>query len=470
MTPEKPTLGVMSGLPVFGLPANPMMMQMGQQGMEPWTIITELRGDYNVKRVDLTTDKIDDDIKVLVVIHPKDISDKAQYAIDQFVLRGGKLIAFLDPFSVLDSRGGQRGMMADMGGSSSNLEKLLKAWGYTFEPKVVADLNFMMKLRGSSGTPQDAPAWLSVTPDGINRNDVASSQIDNIWLPLAGTFTGVPVAGLTETVLLHSTKESQLVDGFMANLSGESIIKEFKPSGVDYKLALRLTGKFKTAFLNGKPEEKKDEKPDAEKKDAEKKPEEKKTDDSLKECKAANTVVLFGDADMLYDNFTLRKFDSPFGQLVSVMNGNLSLAQNLVEQMAGDSSLIAVRSRAETGRPFTRVKQMEAEANQKFQNEIKRLEDAANEAQRKINELQAQKSDRSQQFILSPEQRKELENLRKEEANTRKRLKQVQKDLRREVVSLQTRVTWINILAMPLAVTATGIVIALVKRKKTSAR
>ena len=471
VTPEKPTLGVMSGLPVFGMPANPMMMQMGQQGMEPWTFITELQADYNVKRVDLTTDKIDDDIKVLLVIHPKDISDKAQYAIDQFVLRGGKLIAFLDPFSVIDSPPGQRGALANMGGGSSTLERLLKAWGYNLESgKVVADLNYMMKLRGPNNMPQDAPAWLSVTPDGINRDDVASSQIDNVWLPLAGAFTGVPASGLKETVLLHSTKKSQLVEGFLASLSGESILKEFKPSGVDYKLAIRLTGKFKSAFPNGKPGEKNDEKPEAEKKDAETKPDAEKAGDSLKESSADGIVVLFADADMLYDNFTLRKFDSPFGQLVSVMNGNLNLAQNLVEQLTGDNNLIAVRSRAETGRPFTRVRAMQAEAEQKFQAEIKRLEDAANDAQRKIKELQAQKKDRSQQFILSPEQRSELENLRREEAETRQRLKQVQKNLRKEIVSLETRLRWINILAMPLAVTATGIVIAIVKRKKTSAR
>lgn len=470
INPEKPTIGIMSGLPVFGTPANPMMMQMGQQGTPPWTILTELRTDYNVKRVDLTAEKIDDDIKVLLVIHPKEISDKTQYAIDQFVMRGGKLIAFLDPFSVIDSRPGQRGMFANMGGTSSNLEKLLKAWGYSFETRVVADLNSMLKLRGPNNELRDAPTWLGITADRINREDVATSQIDNLWLPQPGAFTGAPAAGLKETVLVKSSKESQLVDGFLANLSGESIIKEFKPSGVEYKLAIRLTGKFKTAFPDGKPGDKKEEKAEGEKSGEDKKAEEQKAGESLKECQADNAVVLFGDADMLYDEFTIRRFDSIFGQLVSVLNGNLSLAQNLVEQMAGDSNLIAVRSRAETARPFTRVRAMQAEAEKKFQAEIKRLEEAANEAQRKINELQAQKKDRTQQFILSPEQRAELENLRKEEANTRKRLKQVQKDLRREVVSLETRLKWLNVLAMPLAVTATGIVIAIIKRKKTSAK
>jgi ABC-type uncharacterized transport system involved in gliding motility auxiliary subunit len=288
-------------------------------------------------------------------------------------------------------------------------------------------------------------------------------------LPLCGAFTGTPVSGLKETVLLQSSKDSQLVDAMMANLSGENIMKEFKPSGVNYKLAIRLAGKFQTAFPDGEPQEKKDDKTDADKKD-EKKADPKKPGDSLKETKGDNAVVLFGDADMLYDPFTMRRIDSPFGAMQMAMNANLTLAQNLVEQMTGDNNLIAIRSRATLNRPFTRIREMEAVANEKFQSEIKRLEDSSGEAQRKINELQAQKKDKDQRFILSPEQRTELEKLRKEEGDTRKNLKQVQKDLRKEVVSLQTRVKWINILAVPLAVAATGIIIAVVKRRKTSAK
>ena len=466
---EKPIIGLMSPLPVFGMPSNPMMQQMGQQGSQPWTIVTELKNDFEVKRVAMDVDKIDDDIKLLLVIAPKDISDKAQYAIDQFIMRGGKLLAFLDAQCLADNRQPNQ-MMPNMGGGGSSLDTLLKAWGIQFDSaKVVADLKNKMQLRGRNGEPQEAPAWLALTADGINKDDVATSQIDNIWLPLCGAFTGTPVAGLKETVLLSSSKESQLVDGMLANFSGENIMKEFKPSGVNYALAIRLTGKFKTAFPGGAPQDKKEEKTDGEKKD-EKKPEEKKAGDSLKETKGDNTVVLFGDADMLYDPFTMRKIDSPFGAMQMAMNANLNLAQNLIEQMTGDNNLIAVRSRATLNRPFIRVKDMEAAANEKFQSEIKRLEDSAAEAQRKINELQAQKKDKDQRFILSPEQRVELEKLRKEEADSRLHLRQVQKDLKKEVVSLQTRIKWINILAVPLAVTATGIVIAIVNRRKTSAK
>src|SRR6185295_920664 len=184
-TPEKPVVGIMSPLPVFGMPANPMMMRMGQQGgQEPWVIINELKNDFTVRNVGMDVDKIDDDVKVLVLIHPREISDKGQYAIDQFVLRGGKMIAFLDalPF-VIDTKE-QNQMFGAIPNSGSNLEKLLKAWGLKLDTaKVVADLNFKVQLAGRGGRPQEAPAFLSITKEGINKDDVLTSQIDNVWLP-----------------------------------------------------------------------------------------------------------------------------------------------------------------------------------------------------------------------------------------------------------------------------------------------
>jgi ABC-type uncharacterized transport system involved in gliding motility auxiliary subunit len=467
VSPERPTIAVMTPMPVFGLPSNPMMARMGQQGQQPWMIINELKNDFNVTHVPMDSDKIDDNIKVLMVIHPRDITEKAQYAIDQFIMRGGKVIAFLDPLPMLDTKE-QNEMLGSIPNSGSSLDKLLKAWGLSFETtKVIADMTFKMQVGGRNGQPAEAPAILGVTAEGINKDDIATSLIDSVWMPYAGAFTGTPVAGLKETVLLHSTKESQLVDGFMANLAGENIMKDFKPSGTEYALAIRLTGKFKTAFPNGMPEDKKDEK-DADKKD---KKDEKKPDDSLKETKQDNSVILVGDSDMLYDRVALRQVPTLFGGAAYMpQNGNFSFVQNAIEQLTGDNNLIAVRSRATINRPFTRIKAMEVAANEKFQSEIKGLEDKAAESQRKINDLQSQKKDKDQRFILSKEQSDELANLRKEEANTRKHLKQVQKDFHKEVVSLQTRVKWINILAVPLAVAASGIALAFVKRKKTSAK
>ena len=458
MNPEKPTIGIMSSLPVFGSPGNPMMQQMGQSGgSAPWTFIQQLQQDFNVKNIELGATKIDDDVKVLIVVHPKGITDETQYAIDQFVLRGGKLIAFLDPMSALASRQ-QNPMMGQSGGSSSSLDKLLKAWGLKFDTgKVVADLDFKLQMRGQDGQPVDAPAWLGLTPDGINQKDIVTSQIDSIWLPLAGAFTGDPVAGLTETVLLHSSKDAELADSFMANMGPQSLLNNFKATGVEYDLAVRLTGKFKTAFPDGNPA---NTGTNATAKAA----------DSLKESKTETSVVLIGDSDMLADDFSLRKSQSPFGDLVSSMNANLDLAQNLVEQMAGDSNLIGIRSRATTSRPFTRIKQIEAAAEARGQAKIQELQQSLQETQQRLSALQQQKQDANQRYILSPEQQAEVENFRKKQAEVSRELRQAQKDLRKEVVSMESGIEWWNILAMPFAVTLAGVTIAVVKRRKNSAK
>ncbi|HEU5069625.1 MAG TPA: Gldg family protein [Verrucomicrobiae bacterium] len=455
--PAKPVIGVMSSLPIWGQPANPMMMQMGQRGSEPWILINELKQDFDVKRVEMTADKIDDGIKVLLVIHPKEISDKAQFAIDQFVMRGGKLIAFLDPYSVVDSRG-QNPMMGGMSaGSSSNLEKLLKAWGLSFSTKVVADVNLLMELGGRTGEPMRQPTWLSVTKKEMNNNDITTSEIDNIWLPMAGAFTGTPAAGLKETVLFHSTKDSELVDGMMASFGGDQILKDFKSADQEQTLTVRLTGKFKTAFPEGEPGDGSTNATST-------------TTNTLKECKDENAVILVGDSDLLYDNFAVQTMNTPFGRLAQALNANLTFAQNCVEQMAGDKNLIQVRSRAVLNRPFEVVKQKEAEANARYQAEIAKLEQSLTDTQQRLNELQAQKSDKSQRFILSPEQEQELQKFQDQEASVRKQLKEVRKKLNQDIVSMENNIKWTNILAMPVLVSLFGIVLAVVKSKKQGAK
>ena len=437
-----------------------MMARMGQQGQDPWTFITELKADFNVKHVEMTADKIDEDIKVLVVIHPKEITDKAQYAIDQFIMRGGKLVAFLDATSLVDSHN-QNGF-GQMPGGGSSLDKLLKAWGIQFDSaKVAADLNYMnTRVRISNGG--DNPAWLSIRGDGISKDDIATSEIDDIWIPFGGVFTGTPVAGLKETVLLKTSKTSQLVDGMMAGLGGDNLLKEFKPSGTEYPLAIRLTGKFKTAFPDGKPEDKKDAVA------ADKKPE---LASPLRETKGDNMVVLFGDADMIYDSFAFNQMNTPIGVMRTAWNGNLNLAQNVVEQMTGDDDLIYLRSRATLNRPFTRINEMRAKAEQNYQAKIKTLEEqpGRRETRQKLFDLSKNK-EQGQRFILSPEQQAEIDKFRKQEASVNVQLKQEKKKLTRDINSLENTLKWGNIIVMPAFVALSGICLAVFKRKRTSAK
>ncbi len=461
---SKSVVGVMTSLPMFGQPMNPMMMQMGQKGQSPWVFITELKNDFEVRQVEMTADTIDEGIKVLIVVHPKQITDGAQYAIDQFLLNGGKLIALLDPLSIVDSRssGGNPMQRATQGGST--MEKLLKAWGLEFDAnKVVADANYVTRINRGMGREEVVPTVLSMGADGITQGDVITSQIDNILLPFAGGFTGTPVSGLSQTVLLKTTTKSQLVEKFMAEMAGEQVMKDFNPSGKEISLALRLTGKFKTAFPDGKPG-------DATKKDDEKNGDkEQKPASGLKESKIESVVILVGDSDFIYDEFA-GQVQEIFGQrLFMARNGNMGLAQNMADQAGGDVNLIQVRSRATVGRPFTVVKKMQAQAEDSYRVKIKQLETELSSAQQRLNELQ-QKKEGNQRFILSPEQQKEVANFRKREIEVKKELKNVRKQLKRDVDSLQNQLKWLNIAGMPVLVTVSGIFLASLKRKRTSAQ
>ena len=307
VTTDKPVIGVMSPLPVAGQQQNPMMMmrRQQQQSQPAWVFFDELKQDYTVKQVEMTADKIPDEVKVLVVIHPKGITDAAQYAIDQFVLRGGKLIAFLDPLAALDPTAAANPMgMSAPGGST--LDKILKSTGLAFDnTQVVADLDFMGRTqRGRQ------PAVLALTGKAVNHDDVITADADNIYFVFGGAFTGSPVAGLKETVLLHSSPNSQLIDPMSAQFGGEKTVQDFVPSNKEYALAVRLTGKLKTAFPDGKP---KAATPPADNA----KPDEKKPDDaadaSLKESKGDVNIVLFGDSDFLQDGIAVQEMRDPFG-------------------------------------------------------------------------------------------------------------------------------------------------------------
>ena len=463
-TPAKPVVGVMSALPVSGGSMNPMMARMGQQGQQPWVLMTEMQRDFTVKTVEVTADKIPDDVKVLVLIHPKMLSEAAQFAIDQFVMRGGKLIAFLDPLSVLDRQSQQMGPP-----SSSSIDRLLKAWGLTFDStKVVADMDFVGRTRQGR-----APAVLQLTEKAVNKDDVLTGDADNLLMVFAGAFSGTPAAGLTQTVLIKSSKNSQLVDPMTAQMGGEEVIKTFAPSGTEYALAVRLAGKFKTAFPEGKPKAPEAKPPEGQEPP---KPEEKKdaaADQSLKESPMNGAVILIGDTDMIQDQVAVTEAANPFGgqRMVMPQNGNLAFAQGAVEQMTGDSNLITVRSRASRERPFTVVKKMQADAEANYREKIKGLETNLAEAQKKLTELARSKSaEGGQRFILSPEQQAEITNFRKKETDVKQQLKTERKKLRADIDSLENRIKWANIAGMPVIVALGGVLLAMSRRKREAAR
>lgn len=452
----KPVIGIMSALPVLGRSLNPMLKQ---QPTTPWVLATELQNVFTVKKVELNVDKIPDDIKVLLVIHPRDISETTEYALDQFILRGGKMIAFLDSYAYFDQQPDVQNPFGGSNAGQSTFYQLLKAWGLSMEMgKVAADLTY------ASGTGSRLlPTLLSLPQEALNKDDVVTSSVGTLLYAFGSVFTGKPAAGLTETVLAHSSKNSMLVDLIIATLSGEPSTRGYQPSGTEYPLAIRLSGKFKTAFPEGKP--KPYAPPPKDKGKPEAKGDEAKTEPQLKESAKENSVVLVGDVDMLTDGAAVDVQDI-FGQrLVVPKNGNLALAQNLVEQVAGDFDLSSLRSRAAFTRPLTVVQDMEARAQQSYLGKIKQLEDTLSQTQEKLAALQKQRAG-AQSTILTPEQQKEVENFRKKSTETKRDLKELRKNLRIESAALQLWTKLINIGSMPALVVVLGIVVAIMRRRR----
>lgn len=454
----KPVVGIMSALPVLGRPLNPMIKQ---QPTEPWVLATELQNIFTVKKVELNVEKIPDDIKVLLVIHPRDVSETTEYALDQFILRGGKMIAFLDSYAYFDQQPDMQNPLGGNAAGQSTFYHLLKNWGLTQEMgKVVGDLTY-----ASGAGPRILPTLLALSADALNKDDVVMSQLGTMLIPFASTFTGKPSEGLTQTVLAQSSPNAMLVDLIIATLSGEPSTRGFQPAGSPYALAIRLTGKFKTAFPEGKP--KPYAPPSKAKPEPDAKADEAKGESQLKESAQENSVVLVSDVDLLTDGAAV-EVQEVFGQrLIVPRNGNLNFAQSLVEQVSGDFDLTKLRSRAAFTRPLTVIQQMEARAQQSYLGKIKELEDNLQQTQEKLTAMQKGRAG-AQSTMMSPEQQTELENFKKKAIETRRDLKELRKNLRVESEALQFWTKVVNIGLVPLLVTLLGLGLALTRRKRTA--
>jgi ABC-type uncharacterized transport system involved in gliding motility auxiliary subunit len=468
VNPKKAVIGVMSDLPVLGRAANPMMMMQRQRGSDPWVFVQELKENYTVREVPLTADKIDDDISVLLVDYPKGITESAQFAIDQFMLRGGKMVALLDPFSFVDSQlsGGQQAMMRGET-YSANLDKLLKAWGLEFTAdKIVADPNLATKIQRQAGSVDSDMTVLSVNGDTINKSDPLGASTTDLLLPFAGAFTGTPVSGLKEETLVSTTPQAGLIDASTVMMGSEAARKFYKPGSTPLAMAVRLSGKFKTAFPDGKPAAAASPTPTpAASPAASATP----TPTPLKEATNEGVAVLIGDSDFAFDQIAGRQQQMLNQVVFTPTNGNLNLIESSVELLAGDSNLMSIRSRTSANRPFVLVDKMEAAAQDKYQSKIDELETGLTQARQKLSELQSAKQS-DQKSVLSPEQQAEIKKFQENEAQIDKQLKQVRKELRQEIDSLQNWLKWLNIALMPVVVTCIGLGLAFFKKRSRAAR
>ena len=460
---ERETVGVMSGLNVWGGPdpTNPMaMMNRGQQ-QPPWYFLQQLQRDFNVERIEPAATEIPATVNALLLIHPKNVSEATEYAIDQFVLRGGKLIAFVDPLAQRDDSGQQNPQMRIPGlGGGSNLNRLFTKWGVPFDnTQVVADFNYRLTPRDPIAQGRLQPAYLALNKNALNKEEVVTRDLGTIRLPYAGSFDTSNIAtGLNVTELITSSEQAKLVDGMSSQFNGAKIMDSFLTGSTDGKpvgtkkhvLALKLGGKFTTAFPDGKPSAA----------DADDKDDKAETEDKthLTESDGDNYLCLIGDTDILVDDHFIL-------QQRFLISENITFVQNLVDHF-GDDTLINIRSRNQN-RPFTTIVDLEKEAQKKFESKLKKLEAEQQEILQQKTKLESA-GEGGNQFTLriDPEALKEIQA---KELDKRKQIRAIRKQLRSEIDLIQLNIKLANIGLMPLLVIVIGIAFFIRKRKKTAA-
>ncbi|GGJ20656.1 GldG family protein [Neoroseomonas lacus] len=461
--PRRPVVGVMSTLPLNGDPRM-MMMMRGGPAPQPFAVMQTLRQFYAVQDVPLDTQRIPDDVQVLMVVHPQNLSDATQYAIDQFVMRGGKLMVFVDPYSEGQaSRPGPGGRPPT--DTASQLNRLLNAWGVDAPSEaVVLDLRGAWRVRANPTDRVQAVdylAWFNLQGDSINSSEVATAQLNQVTVASAGHLRRRDGATVEFVPLLQSSERSMLanVERVRENPDPARILAEFRPENLHRTIAARVRGELNSAFPDGPPPP-----PEGSERPADF-PAHRAHSDG-----AANLVV-FADADLLEDRFWVRTQDF-FGQQVATpFSDNGSLVANIVDTFAGGDALISLRSRGESIRPFTVVDDIRRDADARFRQTERELTERLQQTERRLRELrQGQGGERGQgAAVITPEQRAEIDAARAQILQTRQQLRAVQLDLRRDIERTEVWLRVVNIAAVPLLLAFFAIGLGIARSRRRSA-
>jgi ABC-type uncharacterized transport system involved in gliding motility auxiliary subunit len=469
--PKKTVVGLITELPLEG----DYMAAMQGQPMQPFAIMAQLRPLFEVRTIGSDLDKIASDIDVLWIVHPAHLSDKTQYAVDQFVLRGGRALVFVDPNSeIVQARPSQMGQMPQQ--SSSNLDRLFKAWGFEMLPSMVAgDRRAARKVNaGGYGKvqPVDYVAWLNLKTASINKDDLISAALTQINMASAGVLQPVEGAKTKFEPLISTSADSQAIpaEKFIGMPDVAGLLHDFKPGNKPLALAAHITGPAATAFPDGppKPEAKPGEEPakDDKAKD-DKAKDDKPGEPQLKEAAQPINVVVVADSDMLADRFWVQTSDF-FGQRVAVPNANnADLVANALEVLAGGNDLITLRSRGTSARPFEVVQTLQRDADSRYAAQEKELQDKLKDTQAKIKDMQ---SDKSGKIVLTAEQTSTLDNFRKEMVQTRQQLRDVQLRLNQDIRSLKSRLVFADVALIPILLVIVAIILGIVRLQRRKRR
>ncbi|MBT9532232.1 MAG: Gldg family protein [Pseudomonas sp.] len=437
--PERPVIGVLSGLPLNG----GFDMQT-RQPSQPWMVMEEIRQQFQIESLKAGIDQIPEKVSVLLLVHPKDLPEQSLYAIDQFVLRGGKLLAFVDPYSEVDSGMPMPGEEA--ASKTSDLPALFKAWGVQLLPdQVVTDGAYAMAL--SMGEGQRAvrhAAFLSLPRAALDQSDVSTAGLETLTLASAGILEPLAGAKSRFTPLLQSSVYAMPVDSKRLALlqNPEELIRELQPTGQRYAMAARISGPAETAFANGIEGRK----------------------DGLKSADNINVIVV-ADTDLLSDRMWVQVQDF-FGQrMPQPWADNASFTINALDNLSGSDALISVRSRGRFSRPFEVVDALQRTAEVKFREQEAELQQRLAATEQQLASLQ-QSDDPAQSPQLTPEQQATLQQFMAEKVRIRKELRDVRFQLNADIDALGRSLKLVNIALVPLLLTVGVLLLWFWRRRK----
>lgn len=462
---QKPKLGILSPLPLATGPGG--MMAALQGNAQPLVIYSQLGEIFEVQNIPQTADRIPPDVGALLVAHPAGLSDRTLYAIDQFVLRGGRAIVMVDPVSEL-AGATQGGMGGEATPATSDAAPLFRAWGIDYDPtKVVGDAQLAQRVRfGNPNRPQtlDYLVWLKLTPQFMANGDPVTANLNAINLASAGALK--PAAGATTKFLplLSSSANSALIDAARVRATQDpaELLRGFQAQGGGFTLAARVSGPVRSAFPQGAPPVPP---PVA---GAAPEPAPAPLPAHIGQAENANLIVV-ADTDLLDDRFWVEVQNLMGQRIATPLADNGAFIVNAVENMLGSNDLISLRTRAPAQRDFTVVNEIQREAEARYLAEEQQLQQRITQTETQLRALQGQNAPGAEpgaEPALSPEQQATVERFRGELVQSRAALRAVQANLRRDVEALGNTIAFLNVAVVPLLVTLTAFGLALWRRRR----
>ena len=471
--PKQKIVGLLSSLPIEGQ-GPPMQAAMGGMGAQPWMVVDQIRQLFELRSLHPKLEEIPEDIDVLMLVHPQTLPREALYAIDQYVLRGGRVVAFVDPYSETQQDAMAGGFMQPIASRRSEIDELLAAWGVTLGEDVVADLELALKVRMEQAgrvLTFDYPVWMNITPHTFDQEDIVTGNLANLGFGTPGYLEPAQGATTTFTPLVTTTpRAAQFTTEQVAAVTTDprDLLDEYAPQDRPYTVVARVSGKVGTAFPHGRPvlelsgdEDTSETAEEAGDAGSETEPKAEHLSESTEDAQ----IILVADADMLADRFwvVVQEFLGSRIAIPSAANGTLVV--NALDNLTGSGDLISVRNRGTFTRPFTRVVALKQQAERAFRAKEQELIAQLEETERRLVELE-ESNQGNDTLILTDAQRDELVGFRQERVRIRKELREVRRQLRADIEALESWLKFANIGLVPILIGLTGVLAGLVQLRR----